>query len=157
MSDLLPDIDGRFLGETLTPRRWDGSRLLGVALNPANAEFDMNYFSLFNVGLLAMMGNIDMGGCGIQSCEGIGLSGDLIFTTNYAQAYPWTTGTVKIGRATNSFLALCLGQTASLPTAESGLRGEVRVVKGGSDVADKVYACLRSAAGLYSWVQVASG
>lgn len=30
IGDWLPDADGRFLGETTTPRRWDGSRLLGV-------------------------------------------------------------------------------------------------------------------------------
>jgi len=28
--DLLPNIDGRFLGETTTPRRWNGSKLIGL-------------------------------------------------------------------------------------------------------------------------------
>ena len=28
--DLLPNIDGRFLGETTTPLRWDGSKLINV-------------------------------------------------------------------------------------------------------------------------------
>lgn len=26
----MPDVDGRFLGETLTPRRWDGSKLINI-------------------------------------------------------------------------------------------------------------------------------
>jgi hypothetical protein len=27
----LPDVDGRFLGETITPRRWDGSKLINIS------------------------------------------------------------------------------------------------------------------------------
>lgn len=30
IDDWVPDIDGRFLGETVTPRRWNGSKLLGL-------------------------------------------------------------------------------------------------------------------------------
>ena len=30
MSDLLPAVDGLFLGETTTPRRWDGSKLINL-------------------------------------------------------------------------------------------------------------------------------
>ena len=156
MSDLLPDVDGRFLGETITPRRWDGSKLLGVALNPANADFDMNYLSLYNVGLLAMAGNLDMGSNNIQSIGAMAINYDAVFLET-AQAYPWTTETVKIGRATNSFLALCLGQTASLPTADAFYRGEMRIVKGNAGVSDKVYACLKAINNSYSWRLIMSG
>jgi len=32
VSDLLPATDGLFLGETTTPRRWDGSRLINLPI-----------------------------------------------------------------------------------------------------------------------------
>jgi hypothetical protein len=32
VSDLLPSVDGLFLGETITPRRWDGSKLINLPL-----------------------------------------------------------------------------------------------------------------------------
>lgn len=41
MSDLLPASDGLFLGEDITPRRWDGSRLTFTrTLNLANQTID---------------------------------------------------------------------------------------------------------------------
>jgi len=35
MGDWLPDADGRFLGETLTPRRWDGGKLINIPPVPS--------------------------------------------------------------------------------------------------------------------------
>jgi hypothetical protein len=40
LSDLLPTIDGLFLGETLTPRRWDGGKL---AFPSGNVDLDSRY------------------------------------------------------------------------------------------------------------------
>jgi hypothetical protein len=31
VGDWVPDVDGRFLGETTTPRRWDGSKLINIS------------------------------------------------------------------------------------------------------------------------------
>jgi len=43
--DLLPAADGLFLGETTTPKRWDGSKLLGVIRQdgslPMTGDFDI--------------------------------------------------------------------------------------------------------------------
>jgi len=45
VSDLLPAIDGLFLGETITPRRWDGRRLINLdASNIALGSLDSARF-----------------------------------------------------------------------------------------------------------------
>ena len=45
----------------------------------------------------------------------------------------------------------------SLPSASATYRGVMVRVEGGSGVADRLYVCMKSASGTYSWVQVASG
>jgi len=50
-----------------------------------------------------------------------------------------------------------LGNVASLPTPTSAYRGAMIRVEGGTGVADKLYVCMKSATGTYSWVQTASG
>lgn len=47
--------------------------------------------------------------------------------------------------------------SAALPTAAAGLAGTLRFVSGTAGNADKLYCCLKAAAGTYSWVQVATG
>ncbi len=47
---MLPATDGLFLGETLTPRRWDGSRLLNVLLSDGSRAMagDLKSDTAFN-------------------------------------------------------------------------------------------------------------
>jgi hypothetical protein len=46
---------------------------------------------------------------------------------------------------------------ATLPTADATHQGRVVVLRGPDGVADKLYVCLKSAAGTYSWVLITTG
>jgi hypothetical protein len=45
----------------------------------------------------------------------------------------------------------------ALPAAGSSYEGVVAVLLGGAGVSDKLYVCLKSDAGVFSWVQLAEG
>lgn len=47
--------------------------------------------------------------------------------------------------------------TTSLPAAAVGYRSQMAVLRGGADVADVLYVCLKGEANGYSWVQLAEG
>ena len=80
-----------------------------------------------------------------------------------ARLIPSTDATFDLGlidqRWQNVYLSrdLFTGQRTSLPTASVDYRGCMVRVEGGTGVADKLYMCMKAAAGTYSWVQIASG
>jgi hypothetical protein len=69
---------------------------------------------------------------------------------------PWT-GTLTRFRDIGADRYLFSGIIAALPAASVTYRGIIVRVQGGGGVADKLYCCMKAAAGTYSWVQVASG
>lgn len=53
--------------------------------------------------------------------------------------------------------SVALSTTNARPTCAIGIRGTLWAVQGGGGTTDTLYACLKSAAGSYSWVSVVTG
>ena len=66
-------------------------------------------------------------------------------------------GDIAVSVADDKFILPGKDSDGSLPTPSSGYRGMLIRVEGGVGVADVTYQCLKSAAGTFSWVAVATG
>jgi hypothetical protein len=60
-----------------------------------------------------------------------------------------TTALVALG-----FLQSALEQVDALPSATSGLRGKMLLLRGGAGVADTFHVCMKNSSDAYVWVQV---
>lgn len=155
----IKDIKGLF-AELQTLMKLDGSRkMLGT--------FDMNEWDIINVGGMTMLWDIDMQGNfitdlgEIQTNGNLEVGGDallqgLIRTKSNIQPYSVQLAGL-VGTASRPYVGLTLGQTASLPSPSATYRGQFRVKRGTSGNRDRVYVCLKSDAGVYSWVEIANG
>jgi len=162
-SDFLPATDGLFLGETTTPRRWDGSKLIN--LKNSQITYDSDIVTSYNIKLL-FGGNFWR-----------------IMNDSDNIAFRWINETTPYFELSRSFgailcyrdlvplLSCCLGSegypfwnlwlgsylrlgsVASLPTPDVSYRGKMIRVEGSVGVADEVYICKWNGTA-YKWFKI---